>query len=87
VHAFGRNDPQTLLSLYDDSFVLYSPIAWGLAGTSPLVPFVQQFHQGFPGLRLALLDQFASADGTWLAFRFRMVWHNTGIFLALAQIP
>jgi hypothetical protein len=80
VVAFGRNDPQSLLALYDDSFVLYSPIAWGLSGTSPLVPFVQQFHQGFPGLRLALFDQFSSADGTRLAFRFGMAWHNTGTF-------
>jgi hypothetical protein len=80
VVAFGRNDPPSLLALYDDSFVLYSPIAWGLSGTSPLVPFVQQFHQGFPGLRLALFDQFSSADGTRLAFRFGMAWHNTGTF-------
>jgi hypothetical protein len=80
VHAFGRNDPQGLLALYHPRFVLFSPIAWGLAGTGPLVPFVQQFHRGFPGLRLALFDQFASADGTRIAFRFGMRWHNTGTF-------
>jgi len=65
-------------------FVLYSPIAWGLAGRDPLVPFVQQFHHGFPGLRLALFDQFASGDGNRIAFRFGMRWHNTGTFFGLA---
>jgi hypothetical protein len=80
VHAFGRNDPDALLALYDPGFTLYSPIAWGLSGRDPLGPFVQQFHQGFPGLRLALFDQFASADGTRVAFRFGMRWHNTGTF-------
>jgi hypothetical protein len=83
VDAFGRNDPGTLLALYDEAFTLYSPIAWGLPGRDPLVPFVQQFHQGFPGLRLALLDQFSGADGTRVAFRFSMRWHNTGTFFEL----
>jgi len=83
VDAFGRNDPGTLLALYDEAFTLYSPIAWGLPGRDPLAPFVQQFHQGFPGLRLALLDQFSSADGTRVAFRFSMRWHNTGTFFEL----
>lgn len=80
VNAFGRNDPGALLALYDQRFTLYSPIAWGLPGRDPLRPFVEQFHQGFPGLRLALLDQFPSADGTRVAFRFGMRWHNTGTF-------
>jgi hypothetical protein len=80
VDAFGRNDPGSLLALYDQRFMLYSPIAWGLPGRDPLAPFVQQFHQGFPGLRLALLDQFSSADETRVAFRFGMRWHNTGTF-------
>jgi hypothetical protein len=80
VDAFGRNDPDSLLALYGQTFTLYSPIAWGLPGRDPLAPFIQQFHQGFPGLRLALLDQFSSADGTRVAFRFGMRWHNTGTF-------
>ena len=80
VDAFGRNDPDALLALYDQRFTLYSPIAWGLPGRDPLAPFVQQFHQGFPGLRLALLDQFSTADGSRAAFRFHMRWHNTGTF-------
>ncbi len=84
VSAFGGNDPDALLDLYAPGFVLYSPIAWGLAGRDPLVPFVQQFHHGFPGLRLALFDQFASGDGNRIAFRFGMRWHNTGTFFGLA---
>jgi hypothetical protein len=80
VDAFGRNDSDALLTLYDQRFTLYSPIAWGLPGRGPLAPFVQQFHQGFPGLRLALLDQFSTADGTRAAFRLQMRWHNTGTF-------
>ena len=83
VDAFGRNDPDSLLALYDQRFTLYSPIAWGLPGRDPLAPFIQQFHQGFPGLRLALLDQFSSADGTRVAFRLQMRWHNTGTFFGL----
>ncbi|HZD68545.1 MAG TPA: nuclear transport factor 2 family protein [Actinomycetes bacterium] len=80
VDAFGRNDPDALLALYAEQFTLYSPIAWGVAGLDPLRLFVQQFHQGFPGLRLALLDQFASADGTRVALRFGMRYQNTGTF-------
>ena len=49
VNAFGRNDPGALLALYDQRFTLYSPTAWGLPGRDPLRPFVEQFHQGFPG--------------------------------------
>jgi len=56
------------------------PDRLGPSRSRPLGPFVQQFHQGFPGLRLALLDQFSSADGTRVAFRFGMRWHNTGTF-------
>jgi len=80
VDAFGRNDPDALLALYAERFTLYSPIAWGVTGQDPLRSFVQQFHQGFPGLRLALLDQFASADGTRVALRFGMRYHNMGTF-------
>ncbi len=80
VHAFGQNDPTALLSLYHPDFVLFSPIAWGLAGTAPLGPFIGQFHHGFPGLRLALYDQFANPAGDRIAFRFGMRWHNTGTF-------
>jgi hypothetical protein len=35
VDAFGRNDPDALLALYDPGFTLYSPIAWGLPGRDP----------------------------------------------------
>jgi hypothetical protein len=80
VDAFGRNDPEALVALYDPRFVLYSPIAWGLAGTEPLGPFIEQFQIGFPRIRLALHDQFASADGTRVAFRFSMRFHNTADF-------
>jgi ketosteroid isomerase-like protein len=83
VDAFGRNDPDALLALYTEQLTLYSPIAWGVTGQDPLRSFVQQFHQGFPGLRLALLDQFASADGTRVALRFGMRYHNTGTFFGL----
>jgi SnoaL-like domain len=80
VDAFGRGDPEALLALYHPRFVLYSPIAWGLAGTAPLASFVEQFQTGFPGIRLALHDQFTSADGSRIAFRFSMRFHNTAAF-------
>ncbi len=47
VDAFGRNDPDSLLALYDQAFTLYSPIAWGLPGRDPLASI---FQKGFEPL-------------------------------------
>ncbi len=80
VRAFGTNDRSLLDEIYADDVVLYSPIGWGIAGKQALLDFVSEFHKGYPGMWVALHDEFYSADGSRGAFRFMIHWHNTGAF-------
>ena len=84
VRAFGTNDRGLLDEIYADDVVLYSPIGWGIAGKQALLDFVSEFHKGYPGMRVALHDEFYSADGSRGAFRFMIHWHNTGAFFGHA---
>ena len=80
VEAYGGRDAEALDRLYDDDVVLYSPVAWPVRGKQALKDFVEGFHTAFPGLRVALHDEFYSADGTRGCFRFMLHWHHTGPF-------
>ena len=80
VKAYGGRDAEALDRLYADDVVLYSPVAWPVRGKQALKAFVEGFHTAFPGLRVALHDEFYSADGTRGCFRFVLHWHHTGPF-------
>ncbi len=80
VDAFGRRDLGALAGLYDEGAVLYTPLAWPLRGREALTAFVMEFHAANPGLRVALHDEFYSADGTRACWRIRLHYHNTGPF-------
>ncbi|MEV6670591.1 nuclear transport factor 2 family protein [Streptomyces sp. NPDC051162] len=81
IRALGEQDWDTLTELYDDDVVFYTPLKWGIKGVPFIVQFCKAVHLGFPGVRVALHDEFYDADGTRAAFRFVMHWHNTGPFL------
>ena len=80
VEAFGSNDPVLMDDVYAEDVVLYSPLAWPVRGRGALKEYVREFHTGYPGLRVALHDEFYSADGARGCFRFALRWRNTGTF-------
>jgi quinol monooxygenase YgiN len=80
VRALGTNDPTLLDSVYDPDVVLYTPLAWPVKGRDALKEFVNEFHTGYPGLRVTLHDEFYSADRSRACFRFVIHFHNTGPF-------
>jgi predicted dinucleotide-binding enzyme/predicted ester cyclase len=80
VRALGTNDPPLLDEIYDPEVVLYTPLGWPIRGLAAVKEFVAQFHTAYPGLRVTLHDQFSSADGTRVCFRFVIHFHNTGSF-------
>jgi ketosteroid isomerase-like protein len=80
VTSFGSRDVAAFVDLYHDDFAFYSPAGWGVRGKDVLPQFADAFHEAFPGLRVSLTDEFASADGTRVSFRFVIDWHNTGAF-------
>jgi 8-hydroxy-5-deazaflavin:NADPH oxidoreductase len=80
VRALGTNDAALLDEIYDPEVVLYTPLGWPIRGLAAVKEFVDQFHTGYPGLRVTLHDQFSSADGQRVCFRFVIHFHNTGPF-------
>jgi hypothetical protein len=84
VQAFATNDGGLLDEIYADDVVLYSPIGWGISGKQAFFEFVNEFHKGYPGMRVGLHDEFYSADGSRGAFRFMIHWHNSGQFFGYA---
>jgi ketosteroid isomerase-like protein len=80
VDAFGRRDPAALAQIYAADVVLYTPLAWPARGRDALTAFALEFHTANPGLRIALHDEFYSADGTRACWRIRLHYHNTGPF-------
>jgi quinol monooxygenase YgiN len=80
VRALGTNDSALLDDIYDPDVLLYTPLGWPIRGRAAVKEFVQQFHSGYPGLRVTLHDRFASPDGIRLCFRFVIHFENTGSF-------
>jgi quinol monooxygenase YgiN/predicted ester cyclase len=78
--ALGSGDERLLDELYDSDVVLYTPLGWPIRGLAGVKEFIAQFHAGYPGLRVTLHDEFSSADGQRLCFRFVIHFHNTGPF-------
>ena len=78
--ALGSGDEQLLDELYDPDVLLYTPLRWPIRGRDAVKEFVGQFHAGYPGLRVTLHDEFSSADGERVCFRFVIHYTNTGAF-------
>lgn len=78
--AFGRRDTAALEELYAADVNLYTPLVWPAAGRDGLLAFALEFHVANPGLRIALHDEFYSADGTRACWRIRLHYHNTEPF-------
>jgi predicted ester cyclase len=80
VQALGTNSPELLDAIYHAEVSLYTPLGWPIRGLAAVKEFVRQFHAAYPGLRVTLHDQFSSADGQRVCFRFVIHFHNTGPF-------
>jgi SnoaL-like domain len=80
VQALGTNNPELLDAIYHPEVILYTPLGWPIRGLAAVKEFVGQFHAAYPGLRVTLHDQFSSADGERVCFRFVIHFHNTGPF-------
>jgi SnoaL-like domain len=80
VRALGTNDQVLLDEVYDADVVLYTPLEWPVRGLPAVKEFVGQFHDAYPGLRVTLHDEFSSADGERVCFRFVIHFQNTGPF-------
>jgi quinol monooxygenase YgiN/predicted ester cyclase len=80
VEAFGRRDLDALRDVYAEDVQLFTPLAWPADGRDAVIDFVDQFHTGYPGLRVVLHDEFYSADGERGCLRFKLHYHHTGRF-------
>jgi hypothetical protein len=80
IRALGTNDQALLDAVHDPDVAPYTPLGWPIRGRQALKDFVTEFHTAYPGLRVTLHDEFASADGTRACFRFVIHFHNSGPF-------
>jgi hypothetical protein len=78
--AFGRRDTTTLHELYAEHVNLYTPLAWPARGQDAVVAFALEFHAANPGLRIALHDEFYTADRSRACWRITLQYHNTEPF-------
>jgi hypothetical protein len=80
VDVFGRRDLEGLDDVYDENVKLYTPLGWPVVGRAAVKDFADQFHAANPGLRIALHDEFCSADGQRACWRIKLHYHNTQPF-------
>jgi ketosteroid isomerase-like protein len=80
VDAFGHRDLEGLDELYAEDVQLYTPLGWPVRGRKPLKEFADQFHAANPGMRVALHDEFYTADGARACWRIKLHYHNTQPF-------
>jgi SnoaL-like domain len=80
VVAFGARDPEGLDEVYAENVELYTPLGWPVSGRDALKAFADEFHAANPGLRIALHDEFYSADGRRACWRIRLHFQNSAPF-------
>jgi hypothetical protein len=80
VGAFDARELDAFGDLCTPDVEVYTPLGWPVAGLDAVKGFVDEFHASNPGLRVALHDEFASADGTRVCWRIRLHFHNTEPF-------
>lgn len=81
VRAFGQNDAEAFRTVLAKDVIFYGGLAWGLKGSDTLINFASEFHEGMPGMRVELWDEFYSAEGTRGNFRINLHFNNTGTFM------
>jgi ketosteroid isomerase-like protein len=82
--AMETGDDALFDEVYAEEAVFYTPFSYAVRGRFFIKMFAVQFRQGFPGARMALHDEFTSADGTRACFRIVLHWHNTGSYFGHA---
>ena len=80
VDAFGRRDHRTLAEIYAPDVELFTPLGWPVRGLSNVQAFVDEFHASNPGMKVALHDEFASADRTRVCWRIKLHYRNSAPF-------
>jgi ketosteroid isomerase-like protein len=80
VNAFDARELDAFDDLCTPDVEVYTPLGWPVAGLGAVKVFVDEFHAANPGLRVALHDEFASADGERVCWRIRLHFHNTEPF-------
>lgn len=80
VEAFGGRDMAALDELLAEDVMFYGTLSWGQPGREALKDFADEFHKGNPTLRVALHDEFYSADGSRGSMRVALHFDNTGPF-------
>ncbi len=78
--AFGSGEDALSGELYSENAVLYAPLTGRLTGREAIGQYFGELRAGFPGLRVALHDEFASADASRACIRLHLDWENTGWF-------
>jgi predicted ester cyclase len=78
--AFGSGDPGKLGEFYSEHAVLYAPLTGPLRGREAIGAYAGELHTAFPGLRVALHDEFGSAPGGRACIRVHLDWRNAGPF-------
>ena len=80
LHRRVRPPGYSLDEIYADDVALYTPLAWPARGREAVTAFALEFHAANPGLRIALHDEFYSADGSRACWRILLHYHNTAPF-------
>jgi ketosteroid isomerase-like protein len=80
VEAFGGRDTEALDGLLAEDVMFYGTLSWGQPWREVLKQFADEFHKGNPKLRVALHDEFYSADGSRGSMRVALHFDNTGPF-------
>src|SRR5258708_33859592 len=74
--SFGKRDRTRLDEFYSADAVVYTPLTGPLRGRGAIWDYFSELHHAFPGLRVALHDEFGSADGTRRCIRAQLAWRN-----------
>jgi ketosteroid isomerase-like protein len=78
--SFGSRDQARMDEFYAPDAVMYTPLTGPLRGRDQIWDYFSDVHRGFPGLRVALHDEFGSTDGTRSCIRVNLGWRNSGSF-------
>ncbi|GIF19969.1 putative ester cyclase [Actinoplanes tereljensis] len=81
LRAIATPDLTEVDALFAEDVVFYTPFARAARGRDFIRAFIAAFHQAMPGLRATLHDEFGSADGSRVAVRISIHWHNIGSFM------
>lgn len=78
IGAFASGDQARLGEVYADGAVLWTALTGPLRGRDAIARYLGELRSAFPGMRVAVHDEFGSPDGARACIRLHLDWHNTG---------